>query len=151
MTALEGTDQPSPVSGPATFGSPDDLLGAVGRQLGTTGWATLEASDVKRFVEATATPDVGGTVPPLMVLSLTNRFLPELLQVPGASNGVNYGTGSVRFPAEVRAGDRLRASALLSEAVEVPGGVQTTVEITVEVDGSAQPACVVESLSRWMR
>lgn len=119
--------------------------------MGTTGWATLEASDVKRFVEATATPDVGGTVPPLMVLSLTNRFLPELLQVPGASNGVNYGTGSVRFPAEVRVGDRLRASALLSEAVEVPGGVQTTVEITVEVDGSAQPACVVESLSRWMR
>ena len=151
MSTAEGTDTPSPVSGAATFGSPDDLLGAVGRQLGTTGWATLEAPDVKRFVEATATPLAGNAVPPLMVLSLTNRFLPELLQVTGASNGVNYGTGSVRFPAEVRAGDRLRASARLSEAVEVPGGVQTTVEITVEVDGSAHPACVVESLSRWMR
>ena len=151
MSAVEDADPQSTVSGAATFGSPDDLLGAVGRHLGTTGWATLEAPDVTRFVEATATPATGGAVPPLMVLSLTNRFLPELLQVPGASNGVNYGTGSVRFPAEVRAGDRLRASARLCEAVEVPGGVQTTVEITVEVDGSSQPACVVESLSRWMR
>ena len=134
-----------------TFATPDELLGAVGRQLGTTGWATLEAADVRRFVEATATPAVGSAVPPLMLLSLTNRFLPDLLKVPGASNGVNYGTGSVRFPAEVRAGDRLRASARLCEAAEVPGGVQTTVEITIEVDGSEQPACVVESLSRWMR
>ena len=133
------------------FQTPDDLLGAVGLRLGTTAWATVDAADVQRFVDATATPDAGGGVPTLMVLALTNRLLPELLQVPGASNGVNYGTGSVRFPAEVRPGDRVRASARLAEAVEVPGGVQTAVEITVEVARSGEAACVVESLSRWMR
>lgn len=133
------------------FGSPDDLLGAVGAELGTTEWATLDEGDVTRFAGATGHPGATGEVPPLMVLALTNRFLPDLLQVTGASSGVNYGAGSVRFPAPVRVGERIRASARLSEASEVPGGVQTSVEITVEVEGSREPACVVESLSRWMR
>jgi acyl dehydratase len=143
--------QPAQDPGATVFASPDDLLDAVGRELGTTAWATVDPEDVARFAEATLTREPPGRVPPLMLLSLTNRFLPDLLQVPGASNGVNYGTGSVRFPAEVKPGDRLRVSARISDAVEVSGGVQTTVEITVELDGSTQPACVVESLSRWMR
>ena len=40
---------------------------------------------------------------------------------------------------------------VLVDATEVPGGVQTTIEIRVEVEGCHDPACVVESLSRWMR
>ena len=145
MTTRDGTP------GAAVFETPDDLLGGVGLDLGSTAWATVDAVDVTRFASATGTPAGPGEVPPLMVLALTNRFLPDLLQVPGASSGVNYGTGSVRFGVAVSAGDRIRASARLSEAVEVPGGVQTSVEITVELEGSPEPACVVESLSRWMR
>jgi hypothetical protein len=33
---------------------------------------------------------------------------------------------------------------------EIPGGVQTTIRITVEVEGAGHPACVVDSLSRWL-
>ena len=151
MSTRDDTWSTEAVGAAAVFASPDDLLGAAGRYLGITAWADVEQDDVNRFVEATGTVAPEGQVPPLMLLSLTNRFLPDLLQVPGAASGVNYGTGSVRFPAGVHVGDRLRASARLSEAVEVPGGVQTTVEITVEVEGADQPACVVESLSRWVR
>jgi hypothetical protein len=32
----------------------------------------------------------------------------------------------------------------------VPGGVQTTIRITMEVEGGDEPACVVDSLSRWL-
>ena len=133
------------------FDSPDHLLDAVGRDLGVTPWATVEAAEVTGFAEATGTPVSEDVVPPMMVLSLTNRFLPGLMEVHGASSGVNYGTGTVRFPAPVRVGDRIRASARLVDADDVDAGVQTTVEITVEVEGSAEPACVVDSLSRWMR
>lgn len=133
------------------FGSPDELIAAAGLELGTTAWTPVEVGDVKAFVSATGTPDAQGTVPPLLVLSLTNRFLPELLEVRGATSGVNYGTGRVRFPSTVRPGDRIRVSARLLAAEEVAGGVQSTVEMTVEVEGSSEPACVVESLSRWMR
>lgn len=136
----------------AVFDSPDELLGAVGRDLGATAWARIEGADIRRFLEATGSPaHAEGTVPPLMILSLTNRFLPDLLEVRGVSSGVNYGTGAVRFPAVVREGQGIRASARLADASAVPGGVQTTVEITVEAEASAEPACVVESLSRWMR
>jgi hypothetical protein len=145
------TGSEAATTGAVVFGSPDDLIPAVGGNLGTTPWVTLEASDVSRFVEATGSPVNDGEVPPLMVLSLTNRFLPDLLRVEGVSSGVNYGAGSARFPFPVQPGHRIRASARLSQAAEVPGGVQTTVEITVEVEGSGEPACVVESLSRWMR
>jgi hypothetical protein len=33
---------------------------------------------------------------------------------------------------------------------EVPGGLQTTIVITIEVEGGSKPVCVIESLSRWL-
>jgi acyl dehydratase len=57
---------------------------------------------------------------------------------------------AVRFPTPLLAGNRVRGAAELVACDEIPGGVQTTILITVEVDGADQPACVVESLSRWL-
>jgi hypothetical protein len=36
------------------------------------------------------------------------------------------------------------------EVTDVAGGVQTRMQITMEVEDSEKPACVIESLSRWM-
>jgi acyl dehydratase len=131
----------------------DSLLSAGRRDLGATEWVELERPVLTDF--AAATWSSGGeddnVAPPMLLLSLTNRFLPDLLEVRGSSSGLNYGTGPVRFDAAARAGDRIRARAFLLEAVEVPGGVQSAVEIRIEIEGSDQPACTVESLSRWLR
>jgi acyl dehydratase len=138
---------------PTVFPDLDSLLSAGRRDLGLTEWVELNRSVLTDFAAATWSP--GGpndnVAPPMLLLSLTNRFLPDLLEVQGASSGINYGTGPVRFDAPARAGDRIRAGAMLLEAVEVPGGVQSSVEIRIEVQGSDQPACTVESLSRWLR
>ena len=144
----------TPSAAVTVFQSPYDLLRAVGEELGTTGWFTLDPIAASDFVSATkfsSPPAQTHSVPPLMVLALTNRFLPELLEVRGISSGINYGTERVTFAAHVHPGERLRASAVLTEATEVPGGVQTTVEITVEVEGTPEAACVVRSLSRWLK
>jgi acyl dehydratase len=140
------------------FGGPDELLGSVGQNLGTTEWLTVTPEAVSEFATATwlPAPAAADSVPPMMILSLTNLFLPQLLEVRGVSSGINYGTELVRFGPTVHPGDRLRASAVVTAATEVPGGVQTTVEITVEsqpptTQASAGPACVVKSLSRWLR
>lgn len=134
------------------FDSPDELLSAVGRNLGTTPWLTVDPAAGDQFDAATAhASGARDLVPPFMVLSLTNYFLPQLLEVGGISSGVNYGANSVRFGVAARAGDRLRATATIVEAAEVAGGVQTTIRIVVEVEGVPQPACEVESLSRWLR
>ncbi|HET6966210.1 MAG TPA: hypothetical protein VFH58_15650 [Acidimicrobiales bacterium] len=123
-----------------------DLLSAPPLELGATGWVEVSAAEVADFETAT-----GGPVSPYLALSLTNRFLPDLLQVPAAASGVNYGADSVRFGPVVAEGDRVRAAASLVSASEVSGGIQTTVEIRIEVDGAPEPACVVRSLSRWLR
>lgn len=136
---------------PPTIIDLDELTGAVGRDLGATKWLTIEPLQLTLFAAATASPPSPEEVPAYLVLSLTNLFMPDLLEVRGAASGVNYGTGQVRFPHAVRAGDRVRGRATLADAADVSGGVQTTVEIRIEVDGEAEPACTVESLSRWLR
>jgi acyl dehydratase len=47
-------------------------------------------------------------------------------------------------------GSRVRAQVALTSAEEVTGGVQTTMTITVELEGAEKPACIVEALSRWL-
>lgn len=140
-------DASSPAPGaPAVFTDVDDLIDASPRELGATDWVEVTGAEVERFERST-----GGQVSAYFAVSLTNRFLPDLLQVPGASSGVNYGAESAAFGPPVGAGDRVRCSATLAAAAPVNGGVQTTVEVRIEVDGRAEPACVVRSLSRWLR
>jgi acyl dehydratase len=129
-----------------------EVRSSVGRTLGTTGWTELTVEQVALFDRAVGAADGGsaGRVPPFLVLALTNLFMPQLVEVRGVALGVNYGTGAVRFPATARAGDRLRASAELVACDDIAGGVQTTIRITVEVDGGTELVCVVDALSRWM-
>lgn len=128
----------------------DAVRASVGTDLGATGWEPVTSEQVARYGEATGDVADPGQVPALLLLSLTNLFLPRLVEVRGTSSGVNYGTGQVRFPTPVLVGSRVRARAEVTAAEEVRGGVQTTIRITVEAEGSDEPAVVVDSLSRWL-
>ncbi len=146
------------------FASPDDLLAAVGAELGPTGWLLVDQARVDGFADATddhqwihvdpkraeAESPYGGTIAHgYLTLALTNLFLPQMLEVRGISMGVNYGADKLRFPAAVPVGSQARGRGTLTAATEVPGGVQTTIVVTVEVEGQDKPGCVVHSLSRW--
>jgi acyl dehydratase len=150
---------------PTVFESLDDLRAAAGTHLGWTGWVEITQAQVDLFADATGdhqwihvdverataeSPYGGPIAHGFLTLSLSNRILPQLLEVPAASAGINYGTGKVRFPAPVPVGSRIRGGAEITAVEEFSGGVQTTITITIEVDGSEKPACVVESLSRWL-
>ena len=150
---------------PTTFATLDDLRGATGRHLGWTDWIDITQERVNRFAEATGdhqwihvdveranaeSPFGGPIAHGYLTLALSNLFLPALLAVPGASAGVNYGTGKVRFPSPVPVGSRVRGGAEVTAVDDIPGGVQTTITITIEVEGQEKPACVIESLSRWL-
>jgi acyl dehydratase len=147
------------------FETLDELRGATGTHLGWTDWMEVDQARVNLFADATGdhqwihvdverataeSPFGGPIAHGYLTLALSNRFLPELLQVPGASAGVNYGTGKVRFPAPVPVGSRIRGGAEITSVEEITGGVQTTITITIEVEGGSKPACVIESLSRWL-
>jgi acyl dehydratase len=148
-----------------TFEGLDEVRAAVGRHLGHSDWVTVTQDQVDFFAEATgdhqwihvdvpramAESPFGGPVAyGYLALALTNRFLPQVVEVRGVSLGVNRGTGKVRFPAPVPVGSRLRAGVELVAVDDVPGGIDTTMVITVEREGDDKPVCVVESLSRYL-
>jgi acyl dehydratase len=62
--------------------------------------------------------------------------------------GVNYGLNRVRFAAPVRVGSRVRGHFNLLAFEVLAGGAQMTVQATIELEGSAKPACVAETVSR---
>jgi len=150
---------------PTTFETLDELRRATGQHLGWTDWVEITQERVDLFAEATGdhqwihvdveranaeSPFGGPIAHGYLTLALSNLFLPELLAVPGASAGVNYGTGRVRFPSPVPVGSRVRGGAEITSIEEIAGGVQTTITITIQVEGQDKPACVIESLSRWL-
>ena len=146
-----------------TFSSPAALLDAIGQHLGTSEWTTITQEQVNLFAEATGDhqwihvdverandgPFGGPIAHGYLTLSLVSKFLPEILEVQGMSHGVNYGLDKVRFPAPVPVGSRVRGSGQLVEATEVAGGVQAITRVTVELEGSAKPAAVVDTISRY--
>ena len=148
-----------------SFDTLDALRRAAGTHLGWTDWLEITQERVDLFAEATGdhqwihvdvdrakaeSPFGGPIAHGYLTLALSNLFLPQLIAVPAASAGVNYGTGRVRFPAPVPVGSRVRGGAEIAAVDEIPGGLQTTITITIEVEGSDKPACVIESLSRWL-
>jgi acyl dehydratase len=147
------------------FNSLDEVRAAVGKPLGVSDWLEVTQDRVNLFAEATGdhqwihvdvdrarreSPYGGPIAHGFLTLAVSNLFLPQLIEVRGVSLGVNYGTGKVRFPAPVPVGSRIRGSAELVACDDVAGGIQTTIRITVEVEGGTKPACVVDSLSRWL-
>ena len=84
--------------------------------------------------------------------SRSSLFIPlftELLDVQGVTTEVNYGLNKVRFPAPGAGRLAIRLVARLADVEEVPGGVQITVDGTIEIEGAAKPAAVLQSLSRF--
>jgi acyl dehydratase len=150
---------------PTVFDSPAQLLENVGKQLGASDWLEIDQERIDLFADATGDhqwihvdPDraaqgpFGSTIAHgYLTLSLVNLFLPQIVEVHGISMGVNYGSNKLRFPAPVPVGSRIRGSAELVEAEEVKGGaVQAVIRVTVEVEGSERPACVVDTISRYV-
>ena len=145
------------------FDSVAGVLAAVGTDLGSTDWMVLAQDRIDRFADATddhqwihvdptraAQGPFGGCIAHgYLTLGLANKFLPELVAYERLKMGVNYGCERVRFPAPVRAGARIRGRGEVVGAEPVKGdGVQVTVRITVEIEGSDKPGCVVDTISR---
>ncbi|WP_421119038.1 MaoC family dehydratase [Aquihabitans daechungensis] len=153
-----------------TFDGIDAVRSAVGTHLGFSEWTTVTQEQVNTFAEATGdfqwihvdvdranaeSPFGGPIAHGYLTVSLTNLFLPQVVDVQGISAGLNRGTGKIRFPAPVPVGSRLRAGVELVgvDDVERDGvitGIDTTMIITVEREGGDKPVCVVESLSRYL-
>ena len=143
--------------------NPAALLGQVGTALGPSEWLTIEQDRVDGFAEVTGDHqwihvDVerakagpfGGTIAHgYLTLSLVNHFLPELIEVRGFAHAVNVGADRLRFLSPVKVGSRIRATGEIVAVEEIRQAIQSVVRVTIEIEGSDKPACVVDTISRY--
>ncbi len=147
------------------FKHPSELKAAEGKHLGVSEWLTIDQARIDKFADATGDHQLihvdperakdgpfGSTIAHgYLTQSLVNLFLPQIIDVQGISMGVNYGADKLRFPAPVPVGSRVRGSAELIKVEEVKNGaIQSTVRVTVEIEGSDRPACVIDTISRYV-
>ena len=148
---------------PIIFESAEALTKAIGTSLGETEWLTITQERVNTFADATDDhqwihvdplrakdgPFGACIAHGFLTLSLAARFMPELIDVK-MKMGVNYGSDKVRFPAPVKVGQRIRGRGeLMAVEPTKDGGVQSTLRLTVEIEGSTKPACIVDTISRY--
>lgn len=144
----------------------DELADLKGQDLGTSGWIEITQERINGFAGATddhqwihVDPERAKDGPfgaPIahghLTLALFIPLYTELLDVDGVTTKVNYGLNKVRFPAPVPVGSRIRLAARIADVEDVAGGgVQLTVDGTIEIEGGAKPACVLQSIARFYR
>ena len=145
------------------FTNAQQLLAAQGQDLGRTDWLLLAQARINLFAEATGDhqwihvdPERAATGPfgaciahGYLTLALANLFMPQLMQFANLAMGVNYGSDRLRFPAPVRVGSRVRGHGEILRVETLGQTLQAVVRISVEIEGSDRPGCVVDTISRY--
>ena len=135
----------------------------VGRELGVSGWVTMNQQRIDQFAECTedhqwihvdaerAKRDspLGTTIAHgyLTLAMLAPSTFEVVVKPAGISQALNYGLDRVRFIAPVRAGSRVRNRIKLLAAEDKGGGrMLLTTENTIEIEGEAKPALIANAL-----
>jgi acyl dehydratase len=133
----------------------------VGEHLGYSDWRRVTQQEIDLFADATgdhqwihvdpekaAEGPYGRTIAHgYLTLSLVPILVQQIYKVTGLSMQVNYGSDKLRFPAPLPVDSRIRAGAELVKVERSDKGGRATVRVTVEVEGSDRPACVVDTIA----
>lgn len=142
------------------FNGVDEVIAAVGEELGTSPWHEITQEDVNKFADATGDhqwihvdPErakngpFGTTIAHgFLTLSLVAKFGFEVYTVNNLAMIVNYGCNKVRFPAAVPVGSKVRGSVKIDSCEQKPSGYQLVTTVTVEAEGIDRPVCIAESV-----
>lgn len=157
-----GTDAPDWAPAPTHHPRLAELQFRVGEELGCSPWLRIDQDRIDQFAQATGDHQWIHTDPQraaagpfgapiahgFLTLSLLAGLGDAAFVIDDVRMGINYGLNRVRFISPVRVGSRLRARFRLLAYEPLPGGAQLVAEATLELEGSARPACVAESVSR---
>ena len=146
-----------------TLGVPGDLLGKEGLKIRPSDWMEISQKRINTFAEATGdhqwihvdeekakSGPFGTTIAHgYLTLSLAAKLMPEIIEIKNMSMGINYGTDKVRFLNPVKSGARVRGHGEFLEIKEVPGGYQSTLRVTIEIEGEDKPALITEWITMF--
>jgi acyl dehydratase len=150
---------------PLILESLQQLSAYVGKEIATTGLMQITQQRIQQCADATGdtqwihvheerarreSPYEATIAHGFLTLSLMSYFLREAIQLPGeVRQSINYGLNRVRFPAPVRAGEKIRARIVLQSYKDLSGSVEAVFNITIEAENSAKPCCVAEWILRY--
>jgi acyl dehydratase len=142
----------------------DDLISAVGIEVGVSDWIEITQDRINQFAEATGDeqwihvdPERAAREMPggktiahgLLSLSLIPMFTRSIIGLKGLRNTLNYGANKVRYLTPVPAGSRLRGRVAILEAQDVPpDALRVTYKVTIVIEGGQRPACVAEVIGQ---
>lgn len=143
-----------------TFTSLDEMISAVGEELGSSAWLKISQERIDAFANATGDhqwihvdPDKAAAGPfgttiahDYLTMSLLSSLAGGIFAIEGPRLTLNYGINSLRFPNPVRVGARVRANAVFTSVEETPKGVRVIITSSVEIEGETEPACVAQNL-----
>lgn len=138
-----------------------DLAAEQGREIGVSGWQSVEQDRIDQFAQATGDhqwihvdPERARTelgMPTIahgyLTLSMIPVFLHDIFAVASVKRALNYGSNKVRYTNMVPAGSRIRGRLHLKEALLKENTLRTVSGITVEIDGASKPALVAETVT----
>ena len=141
----------------------DAYRAMVGTEVGVSDWVLVDQAKIDAFAEVTGdhqfihvdvekaklTPFGTTIAHGYLTLSLCSVFAYGAMPgVEGVRMGVNYGLNKVRFMAPVKSGKRVRGRFVLTDVTQRPDTAwQSTVNVTVEIEGEAKPALAAEWLT----
>jgi len=135
----------------------------VGREVGVSGWITVDQARINQFADqtgdhqwihvdvdrATRESPFGSTIAHgYLTLSLAAACQMEIGVVPaGVSEALNYGLERVRFLAPVKAGARIRDRVALLDVERKGDNLLLKTRNTIEIEGEPKPALIADTLS----
>jgi acyl dehydratase len=142
-----------------------ELASLVGASLPPTDWIQVTQTEIDALAlavgdrqwihvdpERAAHGPFGATIAHgVLTLGLVFRLWFETVAVEGAGAAVNYGFDRVRFPAPVRAGDRVRGIFSVSDVRDEPRGVRVSFNARIESETETKPVCVADAVLMFLR
>jgi acyl dehydratase len=142
--------------------------GMAGKELGVSGWVTVDQEMINQFAECTRdrqwihidverakreSPFKAPVAHGYLTLSLIAAMSYELGALPaGTAAAFNYGLDKVRFLAPVRVGSRVRLRSTLISFDDKGGGQYLMKSNNViEIDGEDKPALIAETLAMLVK
>lgn len=148
------------VSLPVRFTSIEAVRAALGATIGPSPTLIVEQPIVDDFARITgdhewihvdkaraAAGPFGGTIAHgYLTLALVAGFAARLFRLDFGDATVNYGVDRVRFPAPLRVGAAVHATATFTEIAQHPAGHRIRVEYRLTAGDSQTTVCVAEAL-----
>ena len=138
--------------------TPDGLIPLLGETAGPSSWIEVTQERINAFAHATddlqwihldeqrTRAEFGH--PPIahgyLTLSLLAPAMYELINIRRVGQMINYGINKVRFIAPVLAGDRIRATVSIAQAVREEGFVRVIHDVTVNSDRLDKPVMIAQ-------